>query len=234
MKRIRIVGLALVAVFALSVLASSATAAPVFYTKVEWGATANKPIKLTGTLGAAFLEGQVSKTKIECEKGTATGEVTSATITENNKTTFTGCKASGFPCENAGAGVINTKTLKGELGDVKAGTPGERLFDQAGGKGAVLAEFACAGGAVPVKVKGSVIGQLSGATASTVELSKFASSNKLTFAESGGIQKYVKFVGEVGEEQLESKSGESAYEKGGQSVIVTLKGPANSNIGITK
>jgi hypothetical protein len=234
MKRIRIVGLALVAVFALSVVASSATAAPVFYTKVEVGATANKPIKFTGTLGAAFLEGQVSKTKIECEKGTATGEVTGATIAKNNVTHFTGCKSGGFPCENAAAGEIVTKVLEAELGEVKTGIPGERLFDEKEGKGAELAAFSCAGGAVPVKVKGSVIGQLSGAQGNTVEEGKFASSNKLTFAESGGIQKFTKFIGEAGSEQLESKAGEGAYEKGGQSVIATLKANGNSNLGFTK
>lgn len=233
MKRIRIVGLALVAVFALSVFAASASALePVFYTKVEYGQTANTHIKFTGTLGAAFLEGQVSKTKIECVKGTATGEVTGPKTTENNVTLFKECQTGGIPCKNQGSNEILVKTLKGELGEVKAGIPGQRLFDQAGGKGAVLAEFECGG--LPVKVKGSVIGQLSGAAGNTVSEGKFASSNKLTFAEAGGVQKWSKFLGEAGSEQLESKAGAGEYEKGGQSVIVTLKAEGVSNLGFTK
>jgi len=234
MKRIRIVGLALVAVFALSVLASSASAEPVFYTKVEYGGTANTPIKFTGTLGPAFLEGQVSKTKIECAAGTATGEVTGAKVSKKNITKFTGCKASGFECLNAAPGEIVTKSLQGELGDVKAGIPGIRLFDEGEGKGAVLAAFNCGGGTIPVKVKGSVIGQLSGAAGTTVKDGKFASSNKLTFAQAAGVQKFSKFLGEVGSEQLESKTGEGGYEKGGQSVVATLKAEGVSNLGMTK
>jgi hypothetical protein len=236
MKRIRIVGLVLVAAFALSVLASSASANPVFYTKVEMGGTASAPVKFTGTLGAAFLEGEVSKTKIECAAGTATGEVTGPTTTKKNITTFTGCKASGFPCNSAGdpEGTIKTHSLQGELGEVKAGIPGVRLFDEAGGKGVVLTEFACAGGAVQVKVKGSVIGQLSGAAGTTVATGKFAASNKLTFAETLGKQKFTKFIGEVGSEQLQSKTGEGSYENGGQSVVATLKAEGVSNLGMTK
>jgi hypothetical protein len=236
MNRIRIVGVALVAVFALSVVASSATASPVFYTKVEYGGTANTPVKFTGTLGAAFLEGSVSKSKIECSSGTASGEVTGPTTTKKNLTTFTGCKAQGFPCNSAGdpEGTIKTKNLEGELGDVKAGIPGMRLFDEAGGKGAELAAFSCAGGAIAVKVKGSVIGQLSGAAGETVANGKFAASNKLTLAQSAGIQKFNKFIGEVGSEQLEAKVGEGGYEKSGQSVIAVLKASGVSNLGFTK
>jgi hypothetical protein len=128
------------------------------------------------------------------------------------------------------------KSLEGELGDIKtASLPGVRLFDEAGGKGAELAAFSCAGGAVAVKVKGSIIGSLSGASGLSVGEAKFATSQKLTFAEAAGIQKYSKFAGEVGSEQLEAKTGaEGAYEKSGQSVIATLKAEGVSNLGTTK
>jgi len=234
MKRMRMMGLLLVVVFAFSVAATSASAAPVFYTKVVVGGTAAGPIKFTGTLGAAFLEGQISKTKIECAAGTANGEVTGPTTTKKNITVFTGCKTGSFKCENGAEGVITTKSLQGELGDVKVGTPGVRLFDEGTGKGGELAAFSCAGGAVAVKVKGSVIGQLSGAAGNVVSEGKFAASNKLTFAEAAGIQKWSKFLGEVGSEQLEAKSGEGSFEKSGQSVIATLKGEGVSNLGFTK
>jgi hypothetical protein len=236
MKRIRMVALALVAVFAMAAMASSAGAAqPEFYGKAVVGGTVPH-ISFTGTLGAAFLEGK-SGTKITCTAGTAVGEVTTSTVTENNNTTFTGCESSGFPCENAGAGTITTVTLKGVLGNVVAAkTPGIRLFPQTGGRGGELAAFSCASGAIAVKVKGSVIGSLSGASGKTPAEGKLAASNKLTFAEAKGIQKYVKFVageGEAGEEQLESSVGGAAFEKSGQSVIATLKTTPAGQLGVT-
>jgi len=234
MKRMRMMGLLLVVVFAFSVAASSASAAPVFYTKVVMGGTASAPVTFTGTLGPAFLEGEISKTKIECSSGTANGEVTSSTLTKKNITKFTGCKTGSFPCENAGAGEIVTKSLEGELGDVKVGTPGIRLFDEGTGKGGELAAFSCASGSIAVKVKGSVNGQLSGAAGNTVSEGKFAASNKLTFAESAGKQKFNKFIGEAGSEQLESKAGDGGFEKSGQSVVATLKATGVSNLGFTK
>jgi len=236
MKRIRMVALALVAVFAMSVAASSAGAAqPVFYTKAAIGSVA-AAVPFTGTLGAAFLEAK-SKTKITCTAGTATGEATGETTTENNATTFTGCQTSELPCENAGAGTIKTVTLKGVLGNVVAAkTPAIRLFSQSGGKGASLAEFTCAGGAVKIAVTGSVIGSLTGASGKTPAEGKFAASDKLTFAEAAGIQKYTKFVageGEAGTEQLSSSTNGGTPELSGQSVIVTLKSTPASNLGFT-
>jgi hypothetical protein len=237
MKRIRIMGLCLVAVFAMSVVASSvaSAAAPVFYTKASPGEVA-PTVPFTGTLGAAFLEGK-SGTKITCTAGTATGEVTGATTTKNNVTTFTGCETSGFKCESgATEGVIVTNVLEGTLGNVTATTAGVRLFPEATGRGTELAAFSCAGGAVPVKVKGSVIGSLSGSSGKTVAEGKFGTSQKLSFAETKGVQKYNKFLvgqGEAGEEQLESSVSGGAYEKSGQSVIATLKTNPAGNLGNT-
>jgi hypothetical protein len=223
-------------VCAFAALASTASAAqPVFYTKAAIGEVA-KAVSFTGTLGPAFLEGK-GGTKITCTAGTATGEATSATEGKNGVTTFTGCETSGVPCENAGAGTIKTKTLKGELGNVVAGkTPGLRLFNEALGRGASLAEFTCAGGSIAVNVIGSVIGSISGAAGKTPAEGKFAASNSLVFAESKGIQKYTKFVageGEAGEEQLESSVGGAAFEKSGQSVTAKLTSVPKENLNTT-
>jgi hypothetical protein len=236
MKRIRIVGLALVAVFAMSVVASTASAAgPVFYTKAELGAVAPTKIPFTATVGAAFLEGKTSKSKISCTDTAgggsgAVGETTSAKITENNVTTFTGCETGGIPCTSAtqASGVIVTKALKGFLGDVTLGKiAGVRLYSQASGRGGVLAEFECGAGVAKVVVTGSVIGSLSGSSGKTVAEGKFAASQKLTFTESAGAQKYTIFAAGTGEggevaEQLTSTINGSP-ELGGQSVIATIK-----------
>ena len=249
MKRIRITGLCLVAVFALSLslVASASAAQPVFYGVAEIGQKVEPPIKISGTLGAAFLEGKNSKAKIECTGGTATGEITGPTSSANNVTTFTGCLTAGLKCESAGQaeGVIVTAALEGSLGNVTSTTPGIRLFapGEAGKepKTGSLATFECGGGVVKVVVTGSVIGSLSGAQGKTVAEGKFGTSTKLTFAESAGAQKYTKFLagecggaGECGPEQLTSTVNGSP-ELGGQSVIATLKTvPFASKLGFSK
>jgi hypothetical protein len=236
MKRIRILGLALVAGFALSVVASSATASPVFYTKVEVGATASTPVKFTGTLGATFFEGSVSKTKIECSTGTLSGEVSGSMTTKSVAVTLKGCKTGSGNCRGAGEpeSVLKTSSLEGELGDVTPGVPGLRLFDEATGRGGELMSFTCLGGSIGVKVRGSFIGQLSGASGSTVPEGKFATSHSLKMVEKAGVQKFSLFVGESLSEQLEQKAGEGAYEKVGLSAVATLTSEGVSNLGFTK
>jgi hypothetical protein len=238
MRRIRVVGLCLAAVFALSATtATVASAEPVYLTKTVVAEGAKIP--LTATLGAAFLEGAVSKTKIECAAGTGNGEVTGPKTSKKSVTTFTGCKASGFPCNSAGdpEGTIKTVPLQGNLNGITSTLPGVRFFPEATGRGGTLATFTCAG-TIAVTVKGSVIGSLAGAAGTNAETGKLLASGKITFAEKEGIQKYLSFSEgpEKGQqEQLESKSGEGSFEKGGQSVIVTLKTvPATWGLGITK
>jgi len=247
MKRIRIMGLALVAIFAMSVAASTASAAgPVFYTKAELGSVAPSKVKFTATIGAAFLEGQKSKSKISCEDlagsgAGAVGETVSAKVTENNITTFTKCKSGELNCTSAGQaeGIIVTKALKGFLGDVTLGkVAGVRLYSQSEGRGTgKLAEFECGAGIVKVVVTGSVIGALSGSSGKTVAEGKFSTTQKLTFQEAGGLQKYTIFAAGTGEEgekaeQLTSSINGSP-ENGGQSVIATIKATGNNNLGNT-
>ena len=232
-RRVGIVGIVLAMTIALAGLGSSASANPVFFGKAAVGSTV-KTVAFSGTLGAAFLEG-VSGSKITCLAGTAEGEITGATTSANNVTKFTGCETNGVECHNAGVKEIVTKNLKGVLGGVSATVPGIRLSDSAEGNGGKLAEFSCAGGAVAVVVKGSVIGSLTGASGKTVAEGKLATSNKLTFAESKGIQKYTKFTeGEGGTEQLEASTGGGPFEKSGQSVIATLKTTPAGQLGVTK
>jgi hypothetical protein len=247
MKRM-IVGLCLVAAFAMGMVATASAAQPVFYGVAELGKVVATPIKQSGTFGASFLEGNVSKAKITCTSGTSTGEVTGPTKTTNNIAKFVGCETGGLKCNSSGKGTgeIDTAALDGVLGSISASLPGVRLFKEGEGgkspKTGLLAEFVC-GGVATVKVKGSVIGSLSGAQGKTVEEGKFAASNKLTFAQAGGVQKYTKFLtgecggnaNDCGPEQLESNTNGGEFEKGGQSQIVTLKTiPFASKLGFTK
>ena len=234
MKRIRMVALCLVAAFAMSAVgASVASANPEFFGKGAVGGTVGA-VKFKGTLTNAYLEGK-SGTKITCTGGTATGEVTGVTTTKNNLTTFTGCETSGFKCNSAGQGegVIQTNTLEGTLGALTATLPGIRLYNEATGRGGELAAFSCASGSIAVSVKGSVIGSLSGGSGHSIAEGKLATSNKLAFAETKGIQKYTKFVGELTGEQLESKVGTGGYEDSGQFVTATLTTTPSGQLGVT-
>jgi len=235
----RTIGLCLVAAFALSALAASvATAEPVFLTKAVVGETAASHIPDKGTLGAAFLEGSVTKSKISCLGGTSTGEITSDKTTAKNVATFTGCESSGSKCESgATEGVIVTKALAGNLNGITSSLPGVRLFSEAEGRGGKLAEFEC-GGIVKVVVTGSVIGSLSGAAGTNAETGKLLGSSTLAFTESEGKQKYTSFSEgpEKGEkEQLSSVINGGTPELSGQSVstkLVTV--PTTWETGVTK
>jgi len=246
MKRM-IMGLCLVAAFAMSMVATASATQPVFYGVAEIGKTVGT-VKISGTLGAAFLEGKNSKAKITCLGGTATGEITTTTKTTNNVTTFKECETSELPCNSTGdpSGTIKTTALDGVLGNVTASLPGIRLFGPGEGgkvpKTGALATFECGSGLVKVVVSGSVIGSLSGAQGKTVEEGKFAATTKLTFAEALGKQKYEKFLAgecggnanDCGPEQLTSTVN-GTPELGGQSVIATLKTiPFASKLGFTK
>jgi hypothetical protein len=246
MTRIKLAAACLAAFFVVFV-ASSSAAQPVFYGVAEVGGTVST-VKFSGTLGAAFLEGKTSKSKITCTGGTATGEVTGPTTGTNGVTAFTGCETSGLKCESTGAGEgnITTAKLDGVLGNVTATTPGIRLFapGEAGKKPktGALAEFKCGGTLVTAVVTGSVIGSLSGASGTTPAEGKFAASTKLTFAETAGKQKYESFLAgqcggnanDCGPEQLTSTIN-GTPELGGQSVIATLKSiPFASKLGFTK
>ncbi len=237
MNRVRMVGVCLLASFALSAIAATAASAePEYLTKAV--VVEGAKIPLTATLSAAFLEA-ASGTKITCTAGTGSGEVTGPRTSKNSVTTFTGCESGGFPCNSEGkpTGSITTVALEGKLNGLTSSLPGVRFFPEATGRGGVLAEFTCAG-TLKVIVRGSISGAVSGAAGTNLETGKLLSSGKLTFAESAGTQKYTSFVEgpEKGEkEQLESSIGGGAYEKSGESVIVTLKtNPVTRGLGITK
>jgi hypothetical protein len=214
--------------------ASSAQASPEFYSKAPIGGTAG-PVPITGSAGVAFLEGHTSKAKIECKKASGSGEVVNATESLKNLTNFEECEIAGLalPCENHGTKEIETKKLRGELGALTTTKPGVRLTPESG---TYLAEFECGGGAVALKVKGSLIGELTGASGKTVAEGKIPASGDLKFAETGGIQKYTKFLGESTGHQLENvvREGSSEHEElAGQSVTAVIKSVPPYDLGET-
>jgi len=242
MRRIKTLWPCLFAAFALSAIAApvaSAETPPEFYTKAPVGGAAPSEVKESDTLGISFLEGQKSKAKIECATGTGSAVVSGAKSTKEALTLFKTCeiKSLSLPCENKGAGTkeIETKNLVGELGLVATTKDGIRLKPESG---LYLAEFECGGGAIKIKVKGSLIGEITGneKAGKTIAEAKFGSSGGIAFSESAGIQKYTKFLGETTGHQLENvvTEGSAEHEElGGQSGKVTVKSVPASDIGET-
>jgi hypothetical protein len=178
MKRIRIVGLCLIAVFALSaVAASGASAAPEYFTCVKavpkntgnyTDKECSNPASPAGTgkyerasaVGAtdssktktAVLSTPAIGGKVTCKKSTGTSKITSAT-TDEDEVTFVDCTSEGKPCQNAGgsSGVIKTNPL---LTTVVSST--ETEFTSLSGRSGYQAEFECGG--VPIRTKGFTIG----------------------------------------------------------------------------
>jgi hypothetical protein len=218
----------------LAVAGSAQAAGPVFFGKAAVGATVSS-VSWTNTWGPWFIEA-AGGTKLTCKAGLGSGELTGATTVANVGIQLTGCEVGGIPCENGVAGEVLSNTLAGSLGNVTTTTPGVRFFSQAEGKGGVLAEYTCAGGSIKVTWKGSIIGALSGSSGKTVAEGKLATSSKLTYAASQGIQRYKKFLpgeGEAGEEQIEQNSG-AGFEDLGINAIATIKTTPAGEFGITK
>lgn len=145
MKRIRIIGLCLVAVFAMSAIATAtaSAAAPEFgqclkkavaggagfseakcnkevgtAAKYEWVPGWAGHNKLTSTGTTATLKTSGGKT-VTCKKETSGGEYIEGTDNKHEKTvvTFKECKSSGFTCTTVGepSGTLVTNELIGEV-----------------------------------------------------------------------------------------------------------------------
>jgi hypothetical protein len=178
MKRIRIVGLALVAVLALSAIAASGAmaAAPEFSkTKVTFKTTS----------GESVLGGGAT---ITCKKASGEGEITSVTKL-NAKVTFEECKGEvlGSKCEEK-----ITSELVGTLGTVaKAESETEvgLLFKP---KSGAFSKFKC--GSLTISVEGSIAGEVTPTKTPSTK-------GDLVFALSGTSQKIKKITVEGKEEK---------------------------------
>ena len=93
--RIRMIGLALVAVFAMAAIVASAASAALPEQVPAAG-------KFTGTSGASTFETK-SGEKVKCSSDAIAGEITGAK-TSKSTITFKGCEAFGLKCNSSGAG----------------------------------------------------------------------------------------------------------------------------------
>jgi hypothetical protein len=206
MKRIRIVGLCLVAVFAMgAVAASSAFASPTYFecAKVKGGkfekgcgkeggkggysrVAVKTPAKYTGTNGKSVLKAVDPETKTvvastSCTKAKETGAIISATESETT-VTFEKCTSLGKKCTSTGEktkGDIKTNVLLGTLVANEESKTGVATVVGAKSGGA-SAEFNCEG--IGVVTTGEVSGE---AGAISVEKASKSSENVFLTNEEG-------------------------------------------------
>ncbi len=178
MKRLRIIGLALVAVFAMgAVVAATASAALPEYQEEAGGVIKpqTKKIAFKGEAGVSKLVSAAAT--IECASDSSKGDILSSTEweagKENKQTgkikiTYEKCTSptlGGVSCETKKTkpGEIITEDLTGVLvyaTETEGGTPevATQLFTPE--SGTVFAKFSCDEEELPVSVTGSVIGEV--------------------------------------------------------------------------
>jgi hypothetical protein len=187
MKRIRIVGLAIVAIVAFSVVATGAASAA----KPNFTVFPNKFSSKGGKAELKSGSEIVSCTSSENKGGEVTGEKTAAKVTVK----FAGCEKGGKKCSSGTleAGKINTKVLSGEIGYVgtEKNKVGLKLKPTTGEE---FVNFKCEGG-FETKVQGCVIGEAK-------PLNVLQTTGTLSFRESGGKQEFTGFEGGTGCELL--------------------------------
>jgi len=203
MKRIRIVGLCLVAVFAMSaVAAASASASPTYKecmkVKAKTGKFATASCTTEGGTGTWELvspkKGAYTSTtktatlatpgvgSVSCKTSKGTGTITSETAA-TTVVTFSTCATSGKKCTSAGqkAGVIKTFELLGSLREPTAGTV-ETVVTGNGPEG-LSAEFSCE--TITIKTRGSVGG------VDTGDINTAGKKSTETFNEATGLESEV-------------------------------------------
>jgi hypothetical protein len=187
MSRIRIIGLALVAVFAMTAVAASPAFAADSEQLFKQAGTKQK-FKSTSGVGKLTANGQV----VECKKDKGSGELNAkqTASVKNVVVTFEECKSEkeGVTCEvkSKGAGKTNevaTVKLKGELGEVAAAEATSEvglLLEPESGTAFVILEGTCLQ-VSPTEVTGSVAGEVT-------PVGKNQLTGKLEFKVPGGAQ----------------------------------------------
>jgi len=165
MKRITIMGLCLVAMFATSavVTASASAALPEFtgYCKVV------KKVIKCGLFPIPFTSSEKTTTfetadesvtgKVVCKAAKDKGQITGPK-TDTEEMTFTGCKLGKLTCTQKGIASIKTVPLESEIGYINSAAKevGDDL--KPAGGGTILVEFEC--GETKIWVEGSIIGRI--------------------------------------------------------------------------
>lgn len=200
----------LIAVFAISAIASASASAALPELVNNKGKALVKK-QDTSTDGAATLE-TVGGSKVTCKASSDTSEITGLK-TDTVTVTFTGCEAFEETCQSAGqaAGTIKTNLLASKLAYINGKTEVGVVLKpkEAGG---LFVEFECSG--IKIKVKGSVIGVITPINMFVAPPGHFT----LTFTQAKGVQVPTEY--ESGTKQvkdvLETSINGGAYEQSGE------------------
>ncbi len=211
--RVKTIGLAFVAVFALSAVAASAASAA----KPEF--LGPFPNKFTSTSGKGILE-TVNGKKVECESDTNEGELTSAKK-DNVIVKFKGCKGlGGGACHSTiplgGPGEIITNKLLSTLGYIDKATKEVGIALEPEAKKGLFTTIVCLVGEIeiPVEVKGSVIGVVT-------PINTLTKTFTLEFKQSKGVQA-VQNLEEKSKDTLETSINKGVFEESGEETTDTL------------
>jgi hypothetical protein len=210
MKRLRLAGLGLMAILALSAVASATASA----TLPEFSPASGVTLK-GKAVGNAILETK-SGTKVKCTGGSSGGEVTAEKTVSKVKIIFTGCESSGFKCKTPGAasGELVTEELTGTLGYIsKAGKEVGILFKPT--SGTKFIEFECVGGIVKTQVTGSVICPIKPVNTKTTKFTLLCKQTK-------GVQSPLKFEG-LAEESLKTSINGGTPEQSGEEAEASIE-----------
>lgn len=159
------------------------------------------------TSGASVLKTTPLGNELKCSSDVISGKITGPKTVGNVVITFSRCKeaAHSAECQNQGPGVIRTNPLKGKIGYLnKEETKVGLALEPEGAAGTLFASFTCHfSSGINWEVKKQVIGELE--TLNTMSL-----TNKLVFAQSGGVQEWLNLLGETAN-RFETKVGGSGF-----------------------
>jgi len=205
MKRFRIIGLALAAVFVSGAVAVAVAQAA----EPEYVVPGGFPKTFLATAGAGKLETMGGR-KVECTSGAGEGTINAAKETDKTLVTFIGCTATGpfgikVSCKSATlAGVITTNSLVSKLRFLSLSPLVVGTVLEPETSGGLFAKFEC-GGIQELKVRGTSIGEVT-------TLNSNEKTHKLKFAQTAGLQKWLEYEEEGGtkvkpaENETEGKS----------------------------
>jgi hypothetical protein len=238
----KIMGLCLVAVFAMAGFATaSASAAEPEYYECHKGVTGSGPFSdkhcsvvaapgkgkytlqpgigtkgkaFKGKGGAATLHTPAVKGEVTCKSFKDTGFVNTPKTQNKVISTFTSCVSLGKKCTSPAAksGSIVTKNLSGEIGYISK-SPLKVGAELHAETGTTLAEFSCEG--LEIVTSGAVIGEQTG------DINTFSKSSTATFAITGGELQAVKnFEGGPNKELVSLINGSGPFPSGQQATAV--------------
>src|ERR1700694_3391706 len=184
MKRVRSLGLCLVA----SVAVSATTAASASAALPEFTGPFSKPF--TSTIKASSFE-TVGGVKLQCKAGTDTGEIVGPQ-NGSMKMVFTGCQLKKVPCNTPGAaaGVIATNLLTMKINYISKPKKqvGVDLLEPGGGP---FMTYGCG-----PTLRGVVVGSVIGRIGPINKLVTPSATFPLSFMQTAGIQKVTKLEGQ--------------------------------------